>query len=46
MDVDVKTSNSKLKLGVQITKKKTTGNRYELEIVLEDTMYLETYYNH
>ncbi len=45
MDVDVKTSNSKLKLGVQITKKKTTGNRYELEIV-EDMVYPETYYNH
>ncbi len=46
MDVNVKTSNSKLKSRIQITKQKTPINRYEPKVVLEDKVYLETYYNH
>ncbi len=42
MDADVQTNNLKLKLRIQITKKKTIGNRYELEIILEDTVYPKT----
>jgi hypothetical protein len=46
MDTSVKNSNSELKSGVQIIKQKTTGNRYEPKILLEDKEYFETYYNH
>ncbi len=46
MDINVKTSNLELKLGVQIIEQKTTGNRYEPKIVLDDKVYLETYGNH
>jgi hypothetical protein len=46
MDTSVKTSNSKLKSGVQITDNKKTNNIYELEVVLEDMVYIETYYSH
>jgi len=28
------------------TQKKTTGNRYEPEVTLEDKVYPKTYYNH
>ncbi len=46
MDTSVKTSNSELKSGVQITKQKKISNKYELEVVLEDKVYIETYYSH
>jgi hypothetical protein len=46
MDSSDKTSNSKLKSRVQITKQKTTNNRYEPKVALEDKVYLETHYNH
>jgi hypothetical protein len=46
MDTYVKTSISKQKYEVQSTKKKIHGNRYELEIALEDKVYPKTYYEH
>ncbi len=46
MDTSDKTSNLELKSGVQITKQKTTGNIYELEVALENKVHPETYYNH
>ncbi len=46
MDINVKTSNLELKSGVQIIEQKTTSNRYEPKIVLDDKVYLETYGNH
>ncbi len=46
MDISVKTSNSKLKSRVQIIEQKTTSNKYEPKIALEDKVYLEMYYNH
>ncbi len=46
MDASVKTSNSKLKSGVQITKQKTHVNKYEPKVVLKDKVYAETYHSH
>ncbi len=46
MDIRYKTNNSELKIGLQITKQKTTNNRYEPKVTLEDKVYLDTYYNH
>jgi hypothetical protein len=46
MDNNVKTSNSKLNSRVKNIEKKTTINRYEPKLALEDKVYLETYYNH
>ncbi len=46
MDTSVRTNNSKLNSRVEITKLKTTNNKYELEVALEDKVYPETYYNH
>ncbi len=46
MDTNVRTNNSKLNSRVEITKLKTTNNKYELEVALEDKVYHETYYNH
>jgi hypothetical protein len=42
MDIDVKTSISKQGSKVHNIKKKILGNKYELEIALEDKVYLET----
>jgi len=46
MDTNVRTNNSKLNSRLEITKLKTTNNKYELEVALEDKVYHETYYNH
>ncbi len=46
MDIDVKTSILELRSEVQNTKKKIPGNKYELEVVLEDKLYPEIYYKH
>jgi hypothetical protein len=46
MDTSVKNSTSKLYFGVQNIEKKTIGNKYELEVVLEEKMYPKMYYNH
>ncbi len=46
MDTDVKTSISKQQFGVQSTKKKISGNKYEPKVALEDKVYPKTYYNH
>jgi hypothetical protein len=45
MDIDVKTSISEQEIGMQ-KKKKVINNIYEPEVVLEDKVYLEMYYNH
>jgi len=39
-DTSVKTSNSKLKLGLQIIEHQIIGNRYEPKIILEDKVYV------
>jgi hypothetical protein len=44
MDTSDKISNLELKLGTQITKHKTTSNKYEPKVALEDKVYFETYY--
>ncbi len=46
MDIDVKMSISEQQFGVQNTEKKTPSNKYEPEVVLEDKVYPEMYYNH
>jgi hypothetical protein len=46
MDTSMKTNNSELKLGVQITEQKTINNRYGPKVALKDKVYLKTYYNH
>ncbi len=46
MDTNGKTSTSKLNYGVHNTEKKSTSNKYELEIALKDKVYSKTYYNH
>jgi len=46
MDTSDKTSNSKLKLGVQITEQKIICNIYEPKVALEDKVHPKTYYNH
>jgi hypothetical protein len=46
MDIDVKTSISKQGSEVQSIKKKIPGNKYELEITLEDKVYPKMYYRH
>ncbi len=46
MDTSGKINASKLKFEVQSTKKRQFGNSYELEVTLEDKVYLETYYSH
>ncbi len=47
MDIDVKIRVSKSGFEVQSTKKKKIpSNKYELEVVLEDKVYPETYYKH
>ncbi len=46
MDASVKTSNSELKLEVQIIEQKTTDNRYKPKIALEDKVYPKTYCSH
>jgi hypothetical protein len=43
MDTNAKTSKSMLK---SITKQKTTSNKYEPKVALEDKVYFEMYYNH
>ncbi len=45
MDTDVKTSISEHEFGIQRTKKKIVAKKYEPEVVLEDKVYPETYYN-
>jgi hypothetical protein len=42
----VKTTNSKYDFEVHSTKTKIIGNRYELEIAMENKIYLEMNYNH
>jgi hypothetical protein len=46
MDIDVKTSISKHGFEVHSIKKEIPSNRYEVEIVLENKVYLETHYIH
>jgi hypothetical protein len=46
MDTNGKISISHLNFVEQSTKKKKIGNRYELEVALEDKVYFETYCNH
>jgi len=45
MDTNGKTNTSKLNYGVHSTEKKSTSNKYELEIALKDKVYSKTYYN-
>ncbi len=33
-------------MGIQSTKKKIVGNRYEPKVALEDKVYSKTYYTH
>jgi hypothetical protein len=42
MDINVKTSDSKLKLGVQIIEQKIICNICKPKVVIEDKVYLET----
>jgi hypothetical protein len=46
MDIDVNTSILEQGSKIQNTKKKIPNDRYELEVALEDKVYLETYYKH
>ncbi len=46
MVTNVKTTISKQGYEVQGIEKKILGNKYELKVVLEDKVYLETYYRH
>ncbi len=46
MDTDLKTSISEQGSEVQTTETKIVGNKYELEIALENKMYPKTYYSH
>jgi hypothetical protein len=46
MDIDVKTSFLKHGSKVYNIEKKIPGNRHELEVTLEDKVYLEMYYRH
>jgi thymidine kinase len=46
MDINVKTSILDQGYGVQNIEKKIHSNRFELEIALEDKVYLKTYYRH
>ncbi len=46
VDTNVKTNISKQRFVIQRTKKKIPGNRYELEVALEDKVYPKTYYKH
>jgi hypothetical protein len=46
MDTNGETSILELNSRVQNIKMKTTSNRYEPKIVMEDKVYLETYYSH
>jgi hypothetical protein len=46
MDIHMNISISKQGSGVQSTKKKVSNIKYELEVVLEDKVYPETYYKH
>ncbi len=43
MDTSVKISTSELNYGGTEHIKEATGNRYELEVALEDKVYPETY---
>ncbi len=45
IDRDVKTIVLEHELEVQNTMKKIAGNKYEPEVILEDKVYLKTYYN-
>jgi hypothetical protein len=44
MDTSGKTCISNLIMGYNTPKKKTTSNIYEPKVVMEDKVYLETYY--
>ncbi len=46
IDTDVKTIISKQGFEVQSIKKKIHGYKYELEVALEDKVYLNMYYKH
>ncbi len=46
MDIDVKINILEQGSKVQSTKKKIPNNKYELEVALDDKVYLETYYKH
>jgi hypothetical protein len=46
MDTSGKNSILELNYGVHNIKKKITRYRYELEVALDDKVYLEMYYNH
>ncbi len=46
MDIDMKTSISEQRFGVQSTKKKILGNRYGPKVALKDKVYPKTYYRH
>jgi len=46
MDIDVKNNISEQGFGIQSKEKKIPNNKYEPEVVLEDKVYLDTYYSH
>jgi hypothetical protein len=46
MGTNVKMSILEPRFEVQNIEKKIIGNRYESKVVLEDKVYLETYYKH
>ncbi len=46
MDINMKTSISKQRFGVQSTEKKILGNRYGPKVALKDKVYPKTYYKH
>jgi hypothetical protein len=46
MDTNVKIIILEQEFEVHSIEKKIAGNIYELEVALEDKLYLETYYNH
>ncbi len=46
MDIDVKTSILEWGSEVQNIENKILGNKYEPKVIMEDKVYLETYYRH
>jgi hypothetical protein len=46
METNVTTNILEQGSRVHSIEKKILGNKYELEVALEDKLYLETYYNH
>jgi hypothetical protein len=46
ININGKTSTLELNYRVQNIDKETINNMYELEVAMENKMYLKTYYNH